>query len=139
MKRLLFLLSICLLPVFGCEEKTEALADQQIELNETFSLQPPQKAQADRLKVQVLQISDSRCPADVQCVWEGEVTVSLNVQLVGKNEEVDLILHKPDSDGKNTAVIGDYRITLEWVSMPPQHNSKWKLEDYNLHLRVSKV
>lgn len=37
---------------------------------------------ADGLQVTVLGIDDSRCPADVQCVWAGELAPKLSVMLL---------------------------------------------------------
>ena len=139
MKPTFFLLALCLFFTFACEEQVEPRADQQIELNSAFSLKPPQKALSEELKIEVLKIDDSRCPADVQCSWEGEVSVKLGVHMSGKAEEVTLTLHNPALDGKNTAVLGDFRITLEWVSLPPSHKSKWGLQDYDVRLVVSRI
>ena len=141
MKHQFLLLLLCLFVAFGCEDKVEPMpehAEQKIELDQTFSLVPPQKAYADRLKVQVLEINDSRCPPGLQCIWEGEVVVKLGIQIAGKSEEAVLTLHRPEQDGKNVKVVGDYRITLEWVS---QHepSTGTDLGDFEVRLTVSKV
>lgn len=45
---------------------------------------------ADGLSVKLLEISDSRCPEDVQCFWQGELAGSLELSggSVGAAEEV---------------------------------------------------
>lgn len=139
MKRLLLFLPLCLILLLSCEEKESVSPDKEVLINTSFSLRPPQQAQANGLRLTVLQVADSRCPVDVQCIWEGEVTVKLRVQTKFITEEVSLTLHRPDQDGKNTAVVGNYRITLESVSMPPNHKVQWKTEDYDLRLLISSL
>ena len=124
---------------FGCEDSKEALVDKPIVLDASFSLSPPQQARAEELQLKVSQIDDSRCPKEVQCIWEGDVSVWLIVTQAGTTEEIVLTLHNPSLDGKNVAEVGAYQIALEWVSMPPSHAANWKLEDYELRLMVRAI
>ena len=139
MKRLLLFLPLCLILLLSCEEMDTAQPDKEVLMNTSFSLRPPQQAHASGIRLTVLQVADSRCPADVQCIWEGEVTVKLRAQTNFTTKEISLTLHRPDQDGKNTAVVGNYRITLESVSMPPSQKVQWKTEDYDLRLLISNL
>ena len=139
MKHQFLLLLLSLFVALGCEEKViPEQAEQKIELDQTFSLVPPQKAYADELKVQVLEINDSRCPPHQQCFWEGEVVVKLGLKIAGKSEEAVLTLHRPEQDGKNTKVVGDYRITLEWVSQGGLSTGTG-VGDFEVRLTVSRA
>ncbi len=40
-------------------------------------------------------IEDSRCPAEVQCVWAGRVRISARIDLGARSEERELTLHQP--------------------------------------------
>lgn len=135
----LFLLSLCLFFAVGCEKEEAPASHMEIALNVPFSLKPPQQGKSADIGVKVLQIADSRCPLDANCIWEGEVSVTLNVQTATDPREVVLTLHRPEVDAKNTTIVGAYRLTLEWVSMPPSADSGWKLENYELRLLVSRI
>ena len=56
-------------------------------------------------------IEDSRCPADVQCIWAGRLVLRARIAGTGWSETRDLVLGEPQA-------VGDGRITL--VSAQPQ-------------------
>ncbi|AHM60612.1 hypothetical protein D770_11775 [Flammeovirgaceae bacterium 311] len=112
-------LVLCLFVVYGCREEVEPIPDvvHQIELDKSFSLVPPEKARYNELNMQILGITDDRCPPGEACKQEGgEAVVILSVQTDGKSEQLTLTLNNPDVDGLHTVVLGDYRYTLERVT-----------------------
>lgn len=51
-------------------------------------------------------LEDSRCPVNVQCVWEGTIIVRADVNVKNINKELILELNKPvSSDGKTITLI----------------------------------
>jgi hypothetical protein len=60
-------------------------------LNEPIQLAPGQSAVFhDNLKVRLVDVSDSRCPTDVTCLWAGEAIVRLTISSKGKTSEHEL-------------------------------------------------
>lgn len=47
----------------------------------------------DTLAVTFLGIEDSRCPQDVECVWQGEIVAHVRVEERGAASEIRLALH----------------------------------------------
>lgn len=49
------------------------------QINEKIKLYKLQSAQIDDIKITLVSISDSTCPKDTHCIWEGEYLYSLKV------------------------------------------------------------
>jgi hypothetical protein len=100
-------------------------------LNAPIQLAPGQSAvfKDENLKVQVVDIADSRCPSDVTCLWAGEALVRLTIQSKGKASERELKeFQKGALDGYVVEILqvlpargpeaqriapADYRVTLK--------------------------
>lgn len=67
-------------------------------------------------------IQDSRCPADVQCAWAGQVVISARVNDHGHRTKVRLTLGQPLTIGKG-------RLTLDQV-MPEKRAGRIDRRDY---------
>ncbi len=65
----------------------------------------------DGLTVKLLEINDSRCPADVQCIWAGEL--SGNFELSGTVETQTVLLGMVSG---SDAMIDDYRLALTEIT-----------------------
>ncbi len=51
------------------------------ELGESFTLQPGQSRGVDGgIRLTLLEINDSRCPKDVQCIWAGELSAHMKLE-----------------------------------------------------------
>ncbi|MFA5853629.1 MAG: hypothetical protein WC866_00945 [Patescibacteria group bacterium] len=51
------------------------------ELGEAFTLQPGQSRGIDGgIRLTLLEINDSRCPKDVQCIWAGELSAHFKLE-----------------------------------------------------------
>ena len=61
-------------------------------LNTPIQLAPGQSAvfEDENLKVQLVDVSDSRCPTDVTCLWAGEAVARLTISSKGKASEHEL-------------------------------------------------
>lgn len=61
--------------------RPEVQLPMNAELGETFTLQPGQFRGVDGgIRLTLLEINDSRCPADVQCIWAGELSAHLKLE-----------------------------------------------------------
>ena len=102
-------------------------------LDTPIQLAPGQSAvfNDDNLQVQLVGVSDSRCPSDVTCLWAGEAAVRLAIRSKGKTAEHELkefqkgaldgyvfeILQVLPARGREAQRIApaDYRVTLKVV------------------------
>ncbi len=85
-------------------------ADIDVGLGQGFSLVPGQKASiiGEPLDIRFLEVvNDSRCPADVTCVWEGQTTCLVEVTYADSRNS--MVLTQPGS-GKSKADFNEYDI-----------------------------
>ena len=109
----------------------------QNELSENYQLDVPfeikmnQSVQFEDLELYFGDIEDTRCPLDLTCLWEGDVTVLLSI----KNQT-----HRASGGFTSDYVfsyITPYEITL--VDVQPHPISTEKTEDYVATINISKL
>ncbi|MGH8109608.1 MAG: hypothetical protein ACREO1_12940 [Arenimonas sp.] len=83
--------------------------------NDTFTLKPGQSATvgASTKLHYARMVSDSRCPANVQCIWAGEVTIELMLES-GKEKQTFTM----KDDEKSAGVLG---YSIELISVDQNH------------------
>ncbi len=81
---------------------------------------------------------DSRCPVNVTCVWEGQVTVALNISLDGEELGSFNLTSRAGHEKLAIADIDAYSIKLEKVE-PPRTQDEIKQTAYIITLIVSKI
>lgn len=79
--------------------------------------------------------SDSRCPRDVQCVWQGDAVVKLWLQ-EGSGERQDFELHTTQEPKEIQH--GDLRVRLEQLEPYPESTSTIAADAYLATVRVSR-
>ncbi len=62
----------------------------------------------DELKIKLLSVGDSRCPENMQCIWQGEITYNLQISNNGHTEEIELGTVRTKEEE-----FEDYKITLD--------------------------
>ena len=84
------------------------------------------------LKVQVVDVNDSRCPNDVACFWAGVVDVQLAIRSRGRQSR-----HAVDDSHK--ATVDGYTIEILEV-LPPRGSSSLQIAraDYRITLKVTR-
>jgi len=97
--------------------------------------------QNDSLTLSFIDVSDSRCPIDVICIWEGEVVVTL-LAIYGDSddrteEEVELVLN--GGDAATTVSFASYEVVLLNVNPYPDTRVATSKEDYGIELIVNMV
>lgn len=155
-----------LLPVSGCSQQSatpllssqpaeKAIPDRETsqnlvgtkplsaQLGAPLQLKIKQEAlfAAENLTVKFLKVAeDSRCPADVTCLQEGQATVVLQFVGGGQNQEKQIQLSQKASQEKLArAIVGNYSIQLLAVSPYPQTTAAIAPADYAITLLVSKT
>jgi hypothetical protein len=84
-------------------------------LGQPFTLTPAKSITVDGVPITFVAIGqDSRCPPDVQCIWEGDAEVRLRVG----SEEVTLHTHG-GSQYPNSATVNGRTITLRELTRSP--------------------
>lgn len=80
----------------------------------------------DGLTVKLLEMSDSRCPADVQCIWEGELSGNFELSGVVETQEVRL-----GTASGSDALIENYRLALNEATETSATLTVVQVEDAN--------
>ncbi|HYN79880.1 MAG TPA: hypothetical protein VES88_00140 [Gemmatimonadaceae bacterium] len=109
-----------------------------ISLDRDFELRPGQTARLDETAIAVSFMGvpeDSRCPADVQCVWAGNGAVSL-VVTDGTGAKSTVILNTTLSP--RSATVSGYEIGFTGLKPDPKQGSPIPLANYVATLRVTR-
>ncbi len=108
-------------------------------LDRPFDLKMGETANIDsKFQITFLNVtSDSRCPADVVCIWQGEVSVKVNVTKDGKGSEHILTLGESDSLAMKT--FDGYFVRLTTVEPYPFSTNQTKPSEYVATLFASTV
>lgn len=102
----------------------------EIMANQTVSIQP------QGVMLQLVNVTDSRCPSDVTCIWAGQATVNLAVQDNGNTNLLTLVSQAGSTDIKST---GQYVVQLVKVDPYPTSKKTINFSDYIITLRVSSM
>jgi len=108
--------------------------DFEPSLDTPFELSAGQVAKVQGVQIEFWSVAeDSRCPTDVQCVWEGRVKIDL--RLSGSNERETVQL-SPVA-GEDTAEYDGLQIQLLEVTPAPVSTQTLEISDYRIRLVVS--
>lgn len=110
-------------------------------LNNPFKLNINQTAiiGPENLRITFLNVTeDSRCPSDVQCVWEGQAKVQINVLQDNKDIMTFNLTKRAGHDESSVLNIDGYSITLEKIDPYPVSTKKIENSDYSIVLKVKK-
>lgn len=122
--------------LFSCVEEDQSITNIafnnafEINYNETINIED------GSVTVKFLEvISDSRCAVDVECVWEGELTVKLIIN----NQAIEI--SNSATDVKNEVIIDQFKITFlnDQIKPIPYSNVKYSLDAYSILLKVEKI
>jgi hypothetical protein len=112
----------------------------RVRLGQEFNLRVGQQAavEGERFKVRFASVvNDSRCPADVTCVWAGNAEVLIEAEASGSRARLKLNTH----GGANFPTEGrhkQYSVELVALSQHPRKNSGKKATDYVATLVIRK-
>ena len=96
--------------------------------------------QEGNTKITLLDVMDSRCPINANCVWEGNAEVSMRIEK--DNETMDFSLNTAgninnDLNYPTSTTIFDLFIELLDVQPYPEIDVTYTLEDYVISLNVT--
>ncbi len=134
--------------LWACESDHVEKKDNNIRYKENIKIHDVPAA-----TLTFFEVSDSRCPEGVQCIWAGNATVDLALESVNTEgklvEHINLCLgdcrtlYGPGSfrqvDSLDKHFAGEsYRFILEKVNPAPKADSVLSKKDYTITLRVEK-
>ncbi len=128
-----YLLVFILLSAFGCEE---TLLDQGFTIGREANFQVNQLyTSADgQYTLKITEVSDSRCPEGVQCIWQGEVTLKGDWTANGNKSSFEV--HSVMSD-MNKLPAG-YTFQIVDAKPYPKYGTESKPEDLIVTLLIQK-
>ena len=143
MPSLLLFVAAALLP--GClgtatEHSQEGGEPVRVRLRQEFTLRVGQRAavEGDGLRVRFASVAnDSRCPADVTCVWAGNAEVLIEAEAGGGRANLKLNTHGGDGFPKESRH-QQYSVGLVALSPHPRTDSETKATDYVATLVIRK-
>lgn len=114
---------------FGEQHSDEIIAF----LGSSFNLKFGQTAQinSEELRITFLNFTDSRCPANVMCVWAGEATVDLLIQKSSQTQEIQISTEEPELK------VFDYTIHLVNLDPLPLYGHPTNSSEYTATLGVT--
>ncbi|MDE1724385.1 MAG: hypothetical protein KGH76_00625 [Thaumarchaeota archaeon] len=88
------------------------------------------------LVIQLQNVTDSRCPSDVTCIWAGQVNVTLTIQSPTSKGTISLAKSAAQN---STTSFDNYVLQLVDVKPYPQSGQSVSLSDYIVTLNVSQA
>jgi len=114
---------------------TVAFADDNIQLGVPFQIQFNQTVTMQELQIKIANLTDSRCPSDVTCVWQGQAKILVDINKNNQNlGNFSLILNDKNLEARS---FDHYSIHLIEVNPYPISTKKTQLSDYNITLKLS--
>jgi len=113
---------------------------EAVSLGESFSLAVGQSASIDgeELTIEFIDIiADSRCPLDVQCIWQGEVACLVEITYSGTGQQRVLTYPGLTQEPSETQ-FGSYQFTFS-VGPYPEAGKEIKKDEYRLNLLINKT
>lgn len=93
----------------------------------------------ERIEIEWKEISDSRCATGATCVWEGQVSVSVDVVVDGvRTEDIEITLHGEEFE-RAVATVAGFRIQLAAVGPYPVLDVPTKRSSYLATVLVSPI
>jgi hypothetical protein len=94
----------------------------------------------ENINIKLLNVTeDSRCPVGMQCKWEGQIAILLNITENGKDLGNFSLINKALNQDDSTKNFGEYSIKSEKVEPYPNSNEKTELSNYIVTLIVNKT
>lgn len=135
------LILVCVIGILSiltaCNGESSELIE--VELDTEFSLSIGEEAviESEDLRIRFESvIEDSRCPLNVQCIWEGRASYTLGLML--DDYSTNLVLTEPGLGGRGEDAFLEYYITAN-LEPYPETPDEPNESDYQLRITVSKA
>jgi len=144
----LILALIMLLLCLGCGDSdntpsnTSGDQEDSVALGERFYLRINDVAyiKSEDIKVEFVDVvEDSRCPADVVCIWSGQVNILVSISKNGEDLGNLNLISAGEGDERAAQTFDGYSITLLDVDPYPISTQEIEIFDYLIALLVEKI
>jgi hypothetical protein len=129
-----------LLLLSNCSKNTELTGNSSFSLNDTLELAINKSAinNNNHLTITIDSVlSDSRCPSDVVCIWEGNAAVRF--LFANADEETKFVLNTHGGDNfRSDTIIDEYRIQLVNLKPYPVSTKVISNDEYVAELLIKK-
>jgi hypothetical protein len=131
--------------LIGCSAENSSNTDNAADKaaatsnTESISLEVGESIEVPALRVTIgfdTVLEDSRCPVDVECVWEGNARVGL--QLVSDELYEDIELNTAEQGGATTYSHNGYAVSIEKLEPRPTSTTPIDSKLYHLTLKIRK-
>lgn len=133
------LLAVLFLATAGCREPDVPPDAPTADLGTEFTLAPgnTMRVDDDRMRVSFDKVSqDSRCPKDVDCVWEGDATIIATVTVGSAQSRQEFHSNRRLA---SAATVDGYRIELKALSPELLSTQSISPSDYRVALLVTRA
>lgn len=132
MKRSILVLFAAMFVVFSCKEETFR-EDFVLGEEENFKVGTENKSAESSVLFTITDVQDSRCPIDVECIWQGEAEIEIKFD---SPFQETIVLSTYDN---LVDTVGNYTVKLLDVSPYPISTKTIKPEDYTIKLKVESL
>jgi hypothetical protein len=118
----------------------DPIISRKVSLNEQFTVKAGHQVviKGEKLSVQFSSLqNESRCPTGVQCVWEGNAAISIEVSKK-RNKPAQAVLNTNTAIQPNELAYKKYRIKLLGLNPYPRIDEKIEAKDYEAVMIVTK-
>ena len=118
----------------------DPIISPKVSLNEEFTIKAGRQVviKGEKLSVRFSSVqNESRCPTGVQCVWEGNAAISIEVSKKRK-KSAQAILNTNTAIQPNELAYKKYRIKLLGLNPYPRIDEKIEAKDYEAVMIVTK-
>ena len=136
-----FLLGVLCFAATACDKREDAAPQTRLETTIVSSGEKSSlKLAAKNLKIQLLEVNDSRCPINADCVSAGAADLKFNVSDGASEADVAVLFSSADksSGSKEFKLAGqNYLISVSEVLPYPEIQKPVKLEDFKIGVSIS--
>ena len=118
----------------------DPIISPKVSLNEQFTIKAGRQVviKGEKLSVRFSSVqNESRCPTGVQCVWEGNAAISIEVSKKRK-KSTQAVLNTNTAIQPNELAYKKYRIKLLGLNPYPRIDEKTEAKDYEAVMIVTK-
>lgn len=139
MTRNILILFLGIFLFFSCDEKFNC---EDFKLGSPFVLRPGQVYQdcTGQLSMTMLRVeNDSRCPANANCVWEGNAEVVFIFRNGAEESEFTMDTNASMRSSENEKEVFGYYFILKGLTPYPDTSFQIKQKDYRAEVIITKI
>ena len=133
-----FLLGFICLAAIACDKTQDATPAVKLE---TTIISSAKISAGEDLKTQLLEVNDSRCPINADCITAGAADLKINISDAANQVDVAVLFSSANknSGSQEFKLSGqNYILTVSEVLPYPEIDKPTKLEDFKVNVTISK-